>query len=97
MKRTKIMANHQGSNTFFAQDARAKALSRAQDTMKARGIVYPTYDPKLPVEENYERLEAYAIQESSLVHQFLNEQPNPRPLVDNAKPIQQYRTSYRDD
>lgn len=85
------------ANALFAQDAQAKAIERAQSALKAKGLSYPIYDPKLPVEENYERLRQYSAEESSLVRQFLNEPANPRPLVaDKVEPKRDWGSSYYD-
>ena len=85
------------TNAVNAQDAQTKAIERAQGALKARGLHYPMYDPKLPLHENYERLRQYSAEEAALVYEFLNQNPNPRPLVaDKVQPKKDWGSSYYD-
>lgn len=58
-----------------------KAMRQAREYLKAQGVFYPQFDPKISPDEMYDLIRKYSERESALAVEFLKASSGPRPLV----------------
>lgn len=67
------------------------ATLQAQEILKSKGVIYPLPDRNLSTQENYDRISAYAQQESALVVQLLNQDATTSPKPTPEPPKKSWR------